>query len=122
MIDDEHRELFAVADRLYNAMKTGGGKDAVQSALNALLSYTRYHFQREQELMRRAGFPEYEEHKAEHDRFTSQVAEYQIGLESGQIALSVQMLHFLKNWLANHICIRDVRFSSHLASQRKAAG
>jgi hemerythrin len=70
-INDDHREEARLLNTLAEALEAhrqGGPKATVETAFAALLTHTREHFGREEEAMRRAGFPPYPVHKEEHDR------------------------------------------------------
>jgi hemerythrin len=62
--------------------------------------------------MRQYGYAEYNAHKQEHDRLAGQVLQFQQTFTSGaNISSSVEVLHFLRNWLQHHICGTDKQYS-----------
>ena len=61
-----------------------------------------------------SNYPQFAQHKAEHDGFTRRVVELKQGLDKGQIALSVTTMQFLSDWLKNHIMKLDTMIPQHL--------
>ena len=119
-VDAQHKMLFALADELYTAMSMGRSKPALGQILNRLVQYTQTHFAHEERLMRMHGYPELAAHKAEHDALTRQVLEFQADFSQGRIAMSVQLLQFLKDWLEHHIKGSDRKYSPFLRSKAVA--
>lgn len=73
-----------------------------------MLDYTRYHFGTEEDLMRNSGHPNFLKHKAEHDNFVNKVAEFEESYKKGSIlALRMEVIRFLRDWLLNHILTVD---------------
>ena len=125
VIDAEHCRLFALADRLHSAMKSGSPGAVLADTLAALLEYTERHFRHEEQLMEESGYPEFAAHQAEHQSLTTQVRKYHRELTRNSAALSIETLHFLRDWLGRHIRERDALLAAHLrrvrSSQRGAA-
>lgn len=102
-IDGDHQKLIDMVNRLHVLMSEGKGKDVLGKVLHNLVTYTKEHFRREEDLMRKISFPGLADHKAEHEKLLAQVLELQMKFESGAATLSIQVLHFLRDWLINHI-------------------
>lgn len=102
-IDNDHKKLIEMVDRLHAVMHEGKGKDVIHKVLHNLISYTKDHFRKEEDLMRNIQFPGYFAHKEEHEKLVAQVVELQQKFESGAATLSIQVLHFLRDWLVHHI-------------------
>lgn len=117
-IDKQHQKLFAMLNGLHDAMKVGKGSQRVPLILGELVQYTREHFASEENLMLRAGYPDYDRHKAEHDKLTRDVMQMVRDFEQGKIALTIDMQDFLRQWLQTHIVSSDKKYTAHL----RAAG
>jgi hemerythrin-like metal-binding protein len=78
-----------------------------------LVSYTTFHFAREEEFFAKTGYPA-ATHKKEHDDLVKQVLELQARYRSGELALSLATVEFVKNWLINHIQGCDQKYGAHL--------
>jgi hemerythrin len=115
-IDKEHQNLFGMLNELHDAMKSGKGSQVAPEVLRRLVAYTREHFAYEESLMIRAKYPDFDKHKAEHDRLTGEVTKTVQDFEAGKVMLSMKLLDFLKGWLQNHILTVDKKYTSYMQS------
>lgn len=111
--DGDHKELIEMLNRLFDGMKSGQGRDVVGKVLDDLISYTKFHFAREESYFDRTGYPALE-HKAEHKELVRQAEDLQARYKSGEFSLSVETLDFLKDWLTIHIQGTDKKYTKHL--------
>ncbi len=113
-IDRQHEHLFACAGQLHSAMMAGQGREVLGPILAGLIAYTRAHFAAEERLMQQSRFASYAAHKAEHDALTRRVVRLQQEFDAGRVALSVEVMNFVKDWLARHIMGTDQQLARHL--------
>lgn len=113
-LDAEHQQLFAIINQLYDGMKAGRGSQVMQDVLQKLLCYTEQHFSGEETLLRQANYADLVAHMAKHREFTARIRDFSTQYASGAVALSVEILDYLKNWLSQHIMATDQRYSSTL--------
>ena len=66
-IDDQHKNLVDLINRLFDAMSLGKGKEVLGGVFDELKKYTIIHFQTEERLMVVYGYPDYEAHKKSHE-------------------------------------------------------
>ncbi len=116
-IDEQHRELVNLLNRLYEAMYQGHGRDALGKVLDGLIRYTARHFAAEEELMRRHGYGAFESHREKHRKMAEKVASLQARYRSGEISSPVQISNFLKGWLTQHIMETDKAFGDFLVGK-----
>lgn len=102
-IDHDHQKLFDMVNRLHALMQEGKAKDVIGKVLNNLIAYTRDHFKREEDLMKQMRYDGYFDHKQEHEKLLKEVLDLQVKFDSGSATLSIQVLHFLRDWLLHHI-------------------
>jgi hemerythrin len=114
IIDQQHMRLVELLNELYEAMRSGRGKDVLQGVLDGLVDYTLSHFSTEEKLMDANSYPEKWLHKKEHTNLTRQVSELQAEYRTGKSTLTVEVSSFLKDWLVNHIQETDKRFGAFL--------
>jgi hemerythrin len=113
-IDTQHKKLFELADQLHSAMTSGKGNDVLRKTLSDLIAYTKGHFAAEERLMQMHRYPDYPKHKADHDTLTARVVSFQKEFEANRTALTVDLLHFLKDWLSHHIGETDRKIAAYL--------
>jgi hemerythrin len=102
-IDRQHQQLIGMINDLDDAMRQGKGKAILGKIINGLASYTATHFRTEESYFDKFGYPEADSHKKVHSDFVKKVSEFKDEFEKGNIALSIQVMDFLSNWLQNHI-------------------
>lgn len=109
-IDAQHKKLVEMVNGLHDAMKLGKGKDIMTQVLQDLINYAGSHFATEEKYMTKFNYPAYLQHKSEHEKFVKQVLDFQNQYNSGQVAITLEVMNFLKEWLVNHILGTDKRF------------
>jgi hemerythrin len=122
-INADHREegrlLNDLADAL-DALDAGRGDVATVAArLAALRDHTAAHFRREDDAMRRTGFPAFPIHHAEHVRVLAELDdEARRYAETGDAArLRAWVLGDVPTWFANHIETMDLVTARFVASR-----
>ncbi len=115
--DEQHKKLVNLVNELYDAMKAGKGKEVIDKILNELVSYANYHFNTEETLMSKYGFPELSAHKKEHEGFTAKVKEFLDKKAKGEATLTMEVMTFLKDWLVKHIMGTDKKYGPFLQAK-----
>ena len=116
-IDDQHKVLIDLINKLFEQLQTGSAKVGVGEALDKLIAYTETHFQYEEKLFARHDYAEQQEHQAIHRKLVDQVLEFQKQFQRGEQDVSLELMEFLKDWLLNHIKKTDRKYSSFLLSK-----
>ncbi|MGA2002118.1 MAG: bacteriohemerythrin [Terriglobales bacterium] len=117
-LDGDHKKLVGLLNELYDAVQAGKGKDALGKTLDGLIDYTKIHFANEEKFFRQTAYPDFVEHKKQHDDLTHQVIDVQQKYKSGATGtLSLEVMNFLKNWLINHIRVTDKKYGPYLNSK-----
>ena len=113
-LDNQHIGLFNALNELHAAMSKGQGQSMTGPLLARLLKYTHDHFAAEEAMMAAASYPELPPHRAKHRELTQQVMDFAARYESGEIAVNVDLLNFLRDWLTTHIQQEDRAYSPWL--------
>ena len=113
-IDDEHQKLLSLINNLQTAVLYPTGETFERQALSELVEYTKYHFQREEELMRENGYPDFEAHKRQHEEMIEEVSEFLGAYEKDREATIDELTRFLKTWLIDHIAGTDQQYAPYL--------
>ncbi|HEY3440379.1 MAG TPA: bacteriohemerythrin [Paludibaculum sp.] len=116
-IDTQHRRLLDIINKLHEAMRMGGKPDALKAVIDELVSYTRYHFGYEEQMLARAGYRGLEEHQRKHRAMVAQVEGFASEITSGKASVSLKLMSFLKDWLSRHIMETDQQYSGYLAGR-----
>lgn len=115
-IDDDHKHLFMLLDKLQDAMRQGKANAVLAGILDELVQYTSGHFRREEQFMQRIAYADYAAHKAEHDKLIAEVSELQGRMQRGALTLSLSVNQFLSDWLNSHIMSSDIKLAKALAA------
>lgn len=118
-VDNQHIELFSMVNDLHESILSGQGKQKTNEILDALANYVIKHFAAEEDLMKSAKYPEYDNHKAIHDSLARQAAEIIEGFKTGKIVLSLTLSRFLGDWIKNHIKIEDKKMITFVNATKK---
>ncbi|WP_234445795.1 bacteriohemerythrin [Carboxylicivirga marina] len=76
VIDNEHKQLFALIDNFYKGIKDNSPKKRLEELILGLVDYTKTHFANEEEYMARMNYPNLSEHKELHQSFVAKVSSY----------------------------------------------
>jgi methyl-accepting chemotaxis protein len=109
-IDEQHKELINLVNRLNGAMQQGQGKAVLGEILDELGHYAVFHFKQEEDLFDKYGYPETEQHKAVHEKLLNDTTAFIEQFKSGQAGMSHDLFFFLKDWLTHHIKGVDHRY------------
>ena len=110
-IDAQHQILVRMICDLHEAMRTGKGKAQVEQVVKGLEDYAVEHFGFEEGLMKKYKYPGYVHHRKEHDAFVEKVMAFGEEFRAGKVALTNEVMNFLKNWLVGHIKSTDRKYA-----------
>ena len=114
-IDADHQKLLDIINDF------GGDDDKSREELTALINelvdYSRYHFDREEDLMAANGYVNLEKHQEEHGIFIAKLLELGIMLETEDLETTRNEAgQFLSMWLTRHIRMSDMDYVSCVVS------
>ncbi len=113
-IDQQHRKLVNLINQLQTAVDYSTGEEFERDALDELVDYTKTHFSYEEGLMRDNDYPEFEQHKLQHEAMFKKVEEVLAEYEKDQDTAMNNAVEYLKSWLINHINGTDKQYSGYL--------
>ena len=121
-MDTEHKELFKKIEELVAAIKQHTCKYKITDVIKFLEDYARDHFEMEEKYMTQFDYPDYAQHKAEHENFAVSLSELKVELQkikdsgshSGSYELSVATDQVLVDWLLDHIAKIDRKLAAFL--------
>lgn len=119
-IDEQHKFLFHLIDEAWRAVARKADRDATLAVMAELERYTVTHFAAEEAFMREQHYSRHGEHQAEHEKFVARIALEQAGVKAGK-PLSLELLHFLRDWLVQHIRFADRAYADEFRDREKAA-
>jgi hemerythrin len=113
-IDTQHEEMAGLVEGLYEAVAAKVSLEEVNRILSDLIECTREHFVTEERLMLEHGYPNYQQHKEEHDELLEQLEFF--GLEAMRRTYFVYRFDFdvSRDWFLKHIEDSDKALASFL--------
>ncbi len=113
-IDQQHKKLLGLINQLQTAVDYSTGEEFEREALDELVDYTKTHFTYEEGLMEQNDYPDFEPHKAQHEKMIKKVGEVLAEYEKDRDTAMRNAADYLKDWLINHINGTDKQYSSYL--------
>ena len=117
VVDLQHKNLVNIVNELHRAMIAGKAKLELGKILSNLVKYTQVHFKTEENLMESHHYPDYANHKVQHEHLTKPVLEFQSKFQKNEVGLTLDVMEFLKDWLGKHILATDKKYTPFLNSQ-----
>ncbi len=110
-IDNEHAELFRIANDAYELVKNDFVPDKFDDIVAIILKlkeYTKQHFADEEAYMLSIGYKRYLSQKAAHDEFIEKINGIDFeSIDHNQTEVLLDILDFLNDWLVHHIVEKD---------------
>ena len=118
-IDNQHQQLVSLINQLSAHIKQGQRAQGGQQVLPELIQYTVKHFQYEESLFARYGYPEAKEHAHTHQLMVNKVSDFSERIQRGEENAVSALLGFLKSWLAQHIQKADKKYVPFLMDENR---
>jgi hemerythrin len=114
-IDEDHRKLINIFNILNLSVTAGESKEYLAATLEELINCTVWHFSHEERLMLKHRYPEFKEHKTEHQELIQSAKELQQEILQADKFFADEHIEFLERWLTEHILTADGRLGSYLS-------
>lgn len=101
VIDTQHRQIVDFINELADACTTGN-RNETEQVMEGLLNYTVTHFEFEESLQEKAGYPFLKAHRRIHEIFMKKVADIRARSAQGE-DVAPELLNLLNGWLVSHI-------------------
>ncbi|GMA97385.1 hemerythrin family protein [Pelosinus sp. IPA-1] len=110
-IDEQHKELFEIANRIYDLLKNDlitDKYDSIIEIIEELKNYTIYHFEAEEEYMKNIGYKKLLSQKVAHNDFLEKMESIDLDqIDNGHNEYLLGILDFVCEWLVEHIIKED---------------
>lgn len=110
-MDRQHQRLFELSEKVHDTIESD--IESLYQAIEQLFEYTNYHFKEEEKLLQTHNYPDFKDHKEKHDEIIRQINALAIKFKNEEITRE-NFLALLKDWIFNHILIRDRDYSKFL--------
>jgi hemerythrin len=122
LVDDQHKELIRLTNQLYASCLEGDDRARAyfKEVIRSTVNYIKFHFSAEERIMSNVGYPQFAEHKKQHESFVKKVLEDVKKFEGGKDD-PYGFVNYLRDWILNHIAVSDNAYSAYIM-ERKQAG
>ncbi|MFR1709774.1 MAG: bacteriohemerythrin [Clostridium sp.] len=111
IIDNEHKMLFEIADKIYMLLKNEfiiDKYDRIVDLIEELKGYAALHFKDEEAYMESINYKKMFTQKIDHDNFIKKLNEIDLNeLDANQEEYILELLEFVNTWLVTHILEKD---------------
>jgi hemerythrin len=114
LVDAYHHIFFQMVDEFRAAMAEPT-PPAMEDRIAFLVDYTLMHFDSEEKLMEKVGYPDLEAHKLQHAAFRNQMRELHERYKANAAAVGAEeVLVLVQNWFSSHILGTDIEFKPYV--------
>ncbi len=113
-IDQQHRKLVDMLNEFYHELEEGHREEAVKHFLKELEDYLRYHFEYEESLLQRVGYPDTANHRKTHEMFKKLYREEVEKFLKGDRKALRELVAFTLSWLYTHIMKTDRKYANYM--------
>ena len=114
-IDTQHVKWIGLVNALNAAMAAGKGKEILGKLLDDLSEYTSTQFAMEERLMEARSYPARVQHMSAHSELRAALAKLQGEFAANRLMITIDVMHFLRDWLTDHIRVTDKALGKFLA-------
>ncbi len=114
-LDEQHKELFRLINRLYQESESAG---MITYAFDSLERYVNIHFRTEEKLLEKAAYADLKAHKIEHKQFEDWLKSVKITFAAGASPqrMAGVINEYLQDWWTHHILESDMNYSEKLVN------
>ena len=110
-IDEEHKELFKIAQSAYDVLSDEfipDKFDHIVTIINELKEYAKFHFASEEAYMKKIGHKKLFSQIVDHEQFMEKVNSIDFEqVDKNQTEMLLDILSFIGDWLSQHILEKD---------------
>ncbi|WP_346938703.1 hemerythrin family protein [uncultured Clostridium sp.] len=111
IIDNEHKILFEIADKIYELLNNEfiiDKYDRIVNLIQELKGYAALHFRDEEAYMESINYKKMFTQKIDHDNFIKKLNEIDLNeIDENQHKYIIDLLEFINQWLVSHILEKD---------------
>ena len=120
ILDSQHANLLRIINNL--RMSCLKGKDNAHlrfiRAVYEAADYAQYHFSTEEKLLSLLEFPQYHDHKKEHNDFIWKILSWVKEFQEDQNHTPEDFVYFLNEWIHSHIEVSDRAYADYFLAMK----
>lgn len=116
VFDEQHKQVILMINRLIDSQEALTDSEVVSDLLDRMTRYTRDHLKKEELMMAEHGYPQFEQHKAQHMAYIKKTVELCTATQIGVDSIPRGLLTFLNDWWMHHIQNTDKAYTEFFNS------
>jgi hemerythrin len=114
-VDYEHEVLIGLLNELIAGLQGEVSKDAVADILGEVHTKIAAHFALEEQIMREAGYDQYDDHKTDHEQLLDDIRDIMDRVEDDDAyQYQTSLAQHLETWFTQHFSTKDARLHKML--------
>ena len=119
-IDEDHKKLIEIANRVVELHHPNRDAEELKQAIRDLYDYVKYHFEREEALMKEIEYPHAEAHHQKHEDIVKDMNHYlTTSHHMGEMLENFRTL--MNKWVLNHIMDADIELHDFMVSKESSS-
>ena len=120
-IDKQHMELVRLTNQLYKACvaRTVELDSIFKESMSKMVEYVKFHFSTELKLLESINYPDYQEHKNQHDQLVKEILIAVKEFGEGHKFVPNKFVRTLEDWVFGHIAFYDQQYALYVKDQKK---
>lgn len=110
LFDEDHKKLIGFINELNKCLECTLDIDEIKKVIGALVDYSFYHFRNEESLMQEHAYPDYHEHKKEHNDLIIKIKNFRKKMEQKDPGIAMELKAFVRTWLIHHVLNIDMKY------------
>ena len=117
-LDEQHKQIVGMLNRLVSTPEArDANSETISEILTAMTSYALEHFKTEEALMKKHGYPDFEEHRQEHVAYRKKAIDFSTAASIGVESTPQILVAYLFEWWTHHILEEDMKYKSFFAKK-----
>jgi hemerythrin len=112
IFDEHHKRIILMINRLVEAQEAATNSETVSDLLDKMTRYAADHLKAEEKMMAEHGYPQLEQHKAEHMAYIKKTVDFCTATQIGVDSIPRGLLAYLRDWWQHHIQDTDKAYSA----------
>jgi len=107
VIDEQHKKFLNIINELKVIINNGSCKEHVSKIFFQLAYLIDHYFIKEEIYFSDLKYPNFEQHKIEHNSFINRIIQFQKDVENNKPDLCIEIYNYLEIWFDEHILKYD---------------
>jgi len=118
-LDEQHKYLVEIINLMQSMIDHEVSRQDLEKVFNSLEQYARVHFAEEEEVLRKANYPDLERHIGHHRDFITRLEKIKAQEIKDPYVAFTSLLMFTREWFIYHLMREDMLYIHHLTQVKE---